>query len=151
MVTKELSEAAVEFNCIMENSSQEVINKIPKKFIDFIKSIASKTYTFNYDISKSLDEQELKDETRGLIALVYQDYICNDEQKKEYILKCKKYEEEKERYLRDKYNPDNLFKNKNVTKIIDNEIQQKSTFMVEYKEKNFIQRLLDKIKCLFKK
>ena len=34
MVTKELSEAAVEFNCIMENSSQEVINKIPKKFLN---------------------------------------------------------------------------------------------------------------------
>lgn len=82
MVTRELSEAAVEFNCILENSSKNIIEKIPTKFLDFMKDIASKTYEFNYDKSKSLNEQNLKPETRGLIALVYQYYICNDEQKK---------------------------------------------------------------------
>ena len=48
-------------------------------YLDFINKIASKTYKFDYDQSKSLNEQNLKPETRGLIALVYQDYICNDE------------------------------------------------------------------------
>ena len=88
MVTKELSEAAVEFNCILENSSKTIIEKIPTKFLEFIKNIESKTYEFNYDKSKSLNEQNLKPETRGLIALVYEKYICNDDERRVYIKKC---------------------------------------------------------------
>ena len=85
MVTKELSEAAVEFNCILSNASPEIIKKIPKSFINFMKDIASTTYKFDYDKSKKLNEQTLKLETRGLISLVYSDYICNDKEKEEYI------------------------------------------------------------------
>ena len=78
MVTKDLSEAAVEFKSILENCSDDIVNKIPTNFLKFIDKIASKTYKFNYDKTKSLIEQNLKSETRGLIALVYQDYICTD-------------------------------------------------------------------------
>ena len=44
MVSKELSEAAVEINVILENTSPEIVSKIPKKFIVFLKEIASKNY-----------------------------------------------------------------------------------------------------------
>ena len=111
MVTKELSEAAVEFNCILSNASPEIIKKIPKSFINFMKDIASTTYKFDYDKSKKLNEQTLKLETRGLISLVYSDYICNDKEKEEYINKCQNYLKIKEQEAREKYNPDKLFKN----------------------------------------
>ena len=151
MVTKELSEAAVEFNCILDNSSQEIIDKIPQKFIEFMKNIASTTYKFNYDKSKKLNEQDIKPETRGLISLVYQDYICSEDEKKDYILKCKNYEIKKEEELREKYNPDNVFKNrKKLQNTMDNEVVKENAIM-EYKEKNFIQKIFDKIKQLFKR
>ena len=151
MVTKELSEAAVEFNCILENSSKTIIEKIPIKFLNFMKEIASKTYEFNYDKSKSLNEQNLKPETRRLIALVYQDYICNDEQKKEYIRKSRLFANKMEDLKREKYNPDNIFKNKNnYTESIE-KLDSAETATVEYKEKNFLQKLFDKIKKLFRK
>ena len=151
MVTKELSEAAVEFNCILDNSSQEIIDKIPQKFIEFMKNIASTTYKFNYDKSKKLNEQDIKPETRGLISLVYQDYICSEDEKKDYILKCKNYEIKKEEELREKYNPDNLFKNrKKLQNTMDNEVVKENA-IIEYKEKNFIQKIFDKIKQLFKR
>lgn len=151
MVTKELSEAAVEFNCILNNSSQEIINKIPKKFITFMKNIASTTYTFNYDKSKKLNEQNIKPETRGLISLVYQAYICSEEEKNNYILKCKNYEIKKEKELREKYNPDDIFKNrKNVQNTLENDISEENA-IIEYKEKNFIQKLFERIKHLFKR
>lgn len=151
MVTKELSEAAVEFNCILDNSSQEIIDKIPQKFIEFMKNIASTTYKFNYDKSKKLNEQDIKPETRGLISLVYQDYICSEDEKKDYILKCKNYEIKKEEELREKYNPDNVFKNrKKLQNTMDNEVVKENA-IIEYKEKNFIQKIFDKIKQLFKR
>ena len=151
MVTKELSEAAVEFNCILDNSSQEIIDKIPQKFIKFMRDIASTTYEFNYDKSKKLNEQDIKPETRGLISLVYQDYICSENEKKDYIPKCKNYEIKKEEELREKYNPDNVFKNrKKLQNTMDNEVVKENA-IIEYKEKNFIQKIFDKIKQLFKR
>ena len=148
MVTKELSEAAVEFNCILENSSKTIIEKIPIKFLDFMKDIASKTYEFNYDKSKSLNEQNLKPETRGLIALVYQDYICNDEEKKEYIRKSRLFANQMEDLKREKYNPDNLLKKqqqlKNAEEVMTNEVAK-----IEYKESIF-KRFINKIKSIFK-
>ena len=64
MVTKDLSEAAVEFKSILENCSDDIVNKIPTNFLKFIDKIASKTYKFNYDKTKSLIEQNLKSEKK---------------------------------------------------------------------------------------
>lgn len=148
MVTKELSEAAVEFNCILENSSKTIIEKIPIKFLDFMKDIASKTYEFNYDKSKSLNEQNLRPETRGLIALVYQDYICNDKERKEYIHKRKLFANQIEEIKREKYNPDNLFKKQDQVKITE-DVMINEVAMTEYKESVF-KRFINKIKSIFK-
>lgn len=152
MVTKELSEAAVEFNCILNNTSPEIIKKIPKSFISFMKNIASTTYKFDYDKTKKLNEQNLKLETRGLISLVYSDYICNDKEKEEYINKCQNHLRIKEQEAREKYNPDNLFKKSKVeNQNFKNNTITEETSIIEYKEKNFIQRIFDKIKSLFNK
>lgn len=87
MEMKELSEAAVEINSIFENMSSEMLNKIPKKLQNFFREIASKTYKFEYDKNKTLEEQSLKLKTKGIIALIYRDYICNQEERKDYINK----------------------------------------------------------------
>ena len=144
MISIELSEAAVEFNCIIENSSEEVIKKIPAKFLDVLKSIESNTYKFEYDRSKSLNEQRLKKETRGLIALVYQDYICNDEERKEYIEKCKVIIEENENIKRKKYNPNDIFKKTDNKQEVFNK-EKPLNNITEYKE-SIWQKILKLIK-----
>ena len=145
MVTKELSEAAVEFNRILEYTSEELKNKIPKKFLDFLQSIQSKNYKFEYDKTKKLDEQKLKPKTRGLIALVYQDYICNDAEKEEYIQKSQKIIQQIEENKREKYNPNDIFKDK---KIETDKDTTNTVEIVEYKE-SIIKRIIRKIKNIF--
>ena len=49
MITKELSEAAVEINSIFDNMTTETLKKVPNNFRDFLKKISSKTYSFQYD------------------------------------------------------------------------------------------------------
>lgn len=147
MVTKDLSEAAVEFKSILENCSDDIVNKIPTNFLKFIDKIASKTYKFNYDKTKSLIEQNLKFETRGLIALVYQDYICTDEERKEYIQKSNLYIIENENMKREKYNPNDIFKDVKNYKVNNS----KENSIIEYKKENFIQKIFNKIKYFFKK
>lgn len=147
MVTKELSEAAVEFNSILEYTSEDLKNKIPKKFLDFLQSIQSKTYKFEYDKTKKLDEQKLKPKTRGLIALVYQDYICNEAEKEEYIQKSQKLIKQIEESKREKYNPNDIFKDKKI----ENDRDTTNTVeIVEYKE-SIIKRIIRKIKNIFTK
>ena len=147
MVTKELSEAAVEFNIILEYTSEELKNKIPKKFLDFLQSIQSKNYKFEYDKTKKLDEQKLKPKTRGLIALVYQDYICNEAEKEEYIQKSQKLIKQIEESKREKYNPNDIFKDKKI----ENDRDTTNTVeIVEYKE-SIIKRIIRKIKNIFTK
>ena len=145
MVTKELSEAAVEFNIILEYTSEELKNKIPKKFLDFLQSIQSKNYKFEYDKTKKLDEQKLKPKTRGLIALVYQDYICNEAEKEEYIQKSQKLIKQIEESKREKYNPNDIFKDK---KIETDKDTTNTVEIVEYKE-SIIKRIIRKIKNIF--
>lgn len=147
MVTKELSEAAVEFNSILEYTSEDLKNKIPKKFLDFLQSIQSETYKFEYDKTKKLDEQKLKPKTRGLIALVYQDYICNEAEKEEYIQKSQKLIKQIEESKREKYNPNDIFKDKKI----ENDRDTTNTVeIVEYKE-SIIKRIIRKIKNIFTK
>ena len=148
MVTKELSEAAVEFNCIFKYFPEQIKQKVPTNFIEFIKEIESKTYKFEYDTKHSLNEQKLKTHTRGLIALVYRDYICNEEQRKDYLIKCANYKKEKEEKLREIYNPENLFKNKNS---ITNEISTENVSIIKCKDNTILKKIIDKIKNIFKK
>lgn len=150
MVTKDLSEAAFEMNVILERAPEDFINRIPKKFREFLKEIESKTYIFNYDDSKTINQQKLKKETRGLIGLVYRDYICDSDEKKEYIEKINSYLQQQEIERREKYNPDNIFKNKTVN-FNENEeaINQNIANMVVYKE-SFIKKIWNRIIGIFR-
>lgn len=110
MDEKVLGEAIVEFKSILGHCPVEVQSKIPNRFMDELNDLESKTYKFDYDESKRIEEQNIKPETKGLIGLVYRDYIC--ENKEEYDNKYKIYLNNKEVEKREKYSPNNLFNNK---------------------------------------
>lgn len=146
MVSKELSEAAVELNVILENTSPEIVSKIPKKFIVFLKEIASKNYIFKYDNTKSLEEQNIKPKTKGLLALIYKDFLCEPQEKQEYINHISLVTEKIEQRKREKYNPDNIFNNRSSNNIPENNNEENSIEMriVEFKEPIF-KRIVNKI------
>ncbi len=104
MVTQDLSEVAVEFNSILENTSEDITKKIPNRFKAFFKSIESPEYMFEYDKGKTLNEQELKSETKGLIALVYQEYICEGQEKESYKRYCSEVLKQHEESKKNLYN-----------------------------------------------
>ena len=146
MVSKELSEAAVEINVILENTSPEIVSKIPKKFIVFLKEIASKNYIFKYDNTKSLEEQNIKPKTKCLLALIYKDFLCEPQEKQEYINHISLVTEKIEQRKREKYNPDNIFNNRSSNNIPENNNEENSIEMriVEFKEPIF-KRIINKI------
>lgn len=148
MVSKELSETAVEINEILKNISPEMLNKIPKKFINFMQQIASDTYKFEYDKTKTLENQNIKPKTKGLIALIYKDFLCNKQEKQEYMKYISKVSNDMEKEKREIYNTDNIFKTHKKDEIIQEKTLKNTTAMVEYKEP-ILKKLINKIKNIF--
>ena len=53
---KEYRQALFEVYQILENSNEEIKNKIPKKFIDFLKENMDNDYKFKLEKGKELDK-----------------------------------------------------------------------------------------------
>lgn len=144
MVTKEFAEATTEINKILTYLPTEYVEKIPKKLRMFFINVESKEYIPNIDPYKQLDEQDLKPKTKTLLTIIYRNYWCNEQEKAELdkilIENDRKYEEE----LREKYNPDDIFKNRNKTTIVE-----ETNLPIEVKKENFIKKLIEYIKKLF--
>lgn len=132
---KELSE-------IIKFFPKDEYRKIPKSFIDFIEENMDSSYEYEVKHIDDFQNQEMLEETKILLSIVYRDFIASKEERKQIIKKEKNELLQEEKRIREKYNPDNLFKNK-VAKV---ETIQNSVAMVEYKESIFT-----KIKNWFKR
>ena len=154
MVTKEFAEASAEMNEILKYMPDEEIEKIPSKLREFFKEVESKDYVTNINPDLPLDEQNIKEKTKDIIALIYRNYWCSEEERKELDQKLIENDRKFEEELREKYNPDNIFKNNvTTTKKEEPEVKEEKieqSLVVQETEK-WYQRFLNMIKRWFKK
>ena len=94
----------------------------------------NKEYILNIRSDIGLDGQKIKAETISLLTLLQINYLCDSEEERKEILKeLQENDRLKEEESREKYNPDNIFKNRN------NKLEkEENVAMVEYKEPSFI-------------
>ena len=138
-----------EVYAIVNLLEDEYKNSVPKKIMDFFDEVRNKEYEANIDIEKSLLEQNIERQTLVMLAILELNYWCDSEEEKEELLKeFAEKEKKQEEEIREKYNPDKLFKNRE--NIIPNE-NKEQTALVEYKEEGFIRKILNKIKKLFRR
>lgn len=138
MVTKEFSEACTEINEIFKFISREELEKIPMELKEFLRNNIDESYNFKVDITKQLDSQPLKRETKDILVYLYTDYWCPESEKEE-LKKIFRVNYEKEQLeLRKKYNPEDIFKKR------QNEITDNETMIIKYKESIF-KRIIKKI------
>lgn len=138
MLTKELKLGITETIEILKLADKKEIDKIPKKFMNFLNEYADKEYKFEIGNEMSLKDLKLRKETKNILAIIAYNYWCDTPEKKskfnELLNNNQKIYEEK---LKNQYNPDNLFKNKKQVSQNKND----STALVKYKE-NIIQKIL---------
>ena len=146
MLNQKYEEASVEVLDILNHMNIKDVSKVSKKFITFLNENASKEYISNLDYSKRLNDMDLKEETRGLLAIMYEKYWCPEDEKKDLQKKFYENEQKLQEELREKYNLDNIF-NKKQENIIETENIQ--TQLIEYKESFFI-KFINKVKSFFK-
>lgn len=130
---------------IILHMDKELVKKIPEKFINFIKQNKKDNYITNIDYTKSINKQELQRGTRVILSIIYRDYLCDDEKKKELMqndsIELRKIEEE----LRGKYNIDNLFKKKN------NQLEVEEKQLIVDVQKIWYQKVWEFVNKLFKR
>lgn len=128
--------------------SEEQRNKIPQKLREFFKEEKDQEYKKGINPNVAIKEQELKEETLGIIALLNLQYWCEDDKEKQRLKQVYAQNEENyQKVLQEKYNSDNLFKKDNLQQeenIITNEIA-----IIEYKKPLF-KRIINRIKRIFR-
>ena len=142
MVTNEYKIAYSEVLEILKYISTEEFNKIPNDMIEMFKENAISSNDFIYDPNKTLQEQNVSELSRYIIAILFRDYWATENQRQRILAK-QKYERQKRK--EEMYSYDNIFK-KNNNDNISKQIEESSTEiqMVEYKEPIF-KRIINKI------
>lgn len=131
---------------VLKHTSKSIVEKIPENFINFLKDNKDDEYITVIDFSKSNWEDDVKEETQVILALIYREYIVSSEKKRELIRDEQNEQLRIENEIRKKYNPDNLFKNERK------EINVDSTDLpIEIKKENFLNRIICFVKKIFSK
>ncbi len=144
MSTNENSIAFSEALDVLQHSEMDIIEKIPLEVIRMIKEKSSKEYISKID---NIDNVSISRKAQSILAAIYEDYICNEEEKEEFKLQISQNEEAYQKELKKKYNSDNIFKSGNVSEKYTT--VEETAQMVKYKEP-FFKRLINKIKKLMK-
>ncbi len=150
---QEYKEAFTEVNEIIKMMPDELVNKIPSKFKEMLEDERDKEY--NPNIQEPLEKCKLKNETIIILGLIYRDFLCSPDEKKQLQEKdareLQEVEKSIEEEIREKYNPDNIFKKKNQNNIEEYNNKEENTSMTVIKEEKWYQKIFNLIKGLFRK
>lgn len=148
MITKEYAEAYAEIDEIIGYLPEEYVSKIPVKLREFFKKAKDNDYVSKIDPYKTLDNQDMKPKTKTLLTIIYREYWCNEEERVELDKILIENDRKHEAEIREKYNPDNIFKKREKTEEIE---KIEETALVNYENKTWYKKAIDFISGLFKK
>ena len=126
----------------------ELFNKLPNELKQYISKNKSLSYEYDFNIDLPLIYQIDNEETKEYISYLYLKYINDRDNERNMLLT--KYEENEMLYqkeFKEKYNLDNLFKNKRNMNVED---EENIVEIAKYK-KIFWRKIFDKIKVFFDK
>lgn len=127
---------------------KEIKSKIPSQFVNFIDGNRDIHYKPNIDFTKSINQQSLLKETRIILSLIYRDYICDVNKKKELLERDAKEIQKQEELDRKKYeiNFEERKRRYNQEKETEN-----AGYLVEVVKEKWHMKLVNKIKEIFLK
>lgn len=139
MVELRYRNAFKEVDEILKHTDINLVNKIPKKFIDFLRANMNNEYDFNVQEGLHLNKQNLSEEANNILALIYRDYWATEEEKEEF----RKKDEEERKLNEEKL--EHIFDRKDNEQIEE----EKNNQLIKIEHESFIKRLFSKIKRFF--
>lgn len=147
-MTKDTMKAYTEIDCILSNMPNEYVLKVPKKLREKFRNEKDQDYLFRLEENKRLNEHNLSKKTCALLAMLKYNYWCDNQEEQQELAKLFTTNQKKhEDYIREIYNPDNIFKNKNI-----DPFKNEQNFPIEQKERSIFSKIIDFIKIkIFKR
>ena len=145
--------AFAEVDLILTLLEKEYVELIPKELRYTFNFQKAKDYKKIIDIRKPLTEQKLSKETISILALLNYEYWCkNENERNDLLIKLCENDLNEEKELKEKYNPDNLFREEKerLNKIVE-ETKKEIALAERSQKESFILRLINKVKSFFKK
>lgn len=129
---------------ILKYVPKESVNKIPKSMLDTFNAKMDNNYEFFIDTNKGIEEQELLEETKAILANIFRDYWATPYQKERIQLK-EKYEQQRiEEEKKANYDV-NLFKQEER----DKESSNNKDVHIEVRKEKFYEKLIKFFKKMF--
>lgn len=156
VLTQIYKNAFAEVYTILNYIQEEDYSKIPEDVISVIEVNRNKEYKYEMNEDVNIATQPMLPETKAILFNFFRDYWATEEQR-EKIKRMQKEERQKiEEKKKIEYGTDNIFKNCNSNikssegnQNLDEKIS-KNTSLIEVKKKNFIIKIINKIKLFFK-
>ncbi len=148
---EDIKMAYCEVDIILGQMEEEYVNKVPSELRKLFKEQKRMDYSPEIKADVPLADQNLMRKTIAILAMLNLNYWCEDEKEKQDLIQMySENDKKREAELREKYNPDNLFKKKDieVEEVTEN---TESKELIEYKKENFFKMILRKIFSIFKK
>ena len=145
----EYSNSLYQINEIIKYMIPNLKARIPKKIVSYFENNKSKDYNWKIDKTIPLEKQNLLPTTKEILTVLYKDYICDDIERVELEKTLSNNEIKYQEELKEKYNSDNIFKNK-AKENIDTITKNENISVVAYKE-TFFSKIINKIKLIFHK
>lgn len=141
-------EAYAEVDSFIECLDSYDKNKVPESIRKYFKKEKSKNYNKIIDVNQPIKDQNFKDETLAIIAMLNLKYWCDDEEEKKRLMTI--YSENEKKYqneLKEKYDIEKIFKERNNKK--SENYQEKN--VPEIKKESLWDKLKNMILKMFKK
>lgn len=133
---------------ILKIFPKELVDKIPKYKLDYIKQNMDESYEYNIT-KETFDGKTILDETAAILAILFRDYWATEKQKIKIINYHNTQREKMANEIKEKYDPENVFRQRRTEQEKIDE-KKENLSVVEYKE-NILKKLLNKIKLIFKR
>lgn len=150
MIKKEnYSKAYTEILKIIEYLPDSEYQKIPQKLIDEFNEKSDKEYIFDIQSEEDFKKKELLKETEYIMYVLYRNYLSDEEERKQLIQLEKQVHNDSEENKKVKYNPNDIFKNKDQKVNDSNEKISNEVVMTLYNEsifKKIWNKILSKLK-----
>ncbi len=149
MIDEVYRNAFQEVYIILGNTEDELLRKVPDRFMNFINNNRNINYQINIKSDIQIDKQILLKETESILALIYRSYWATDDEKREFAQQDLQEKIEIENKKQEEYSGkdvDEIFKQKqDINKTpLDNSL-------TVVKKENFIKRFFNKLLKIFKK
>ncbi len=142
-----------EVEYILQQFPKEIQNKIPNDFRNTIVKKMDVTYIPEpYNKNKTLDEQNISEETKKILALIYRNYLVSDEERKKLITEENNIREKLENKKRKKYSVEDIFNNKTKnSQNINSNADADKLIIKSSNNKKWYKKLIEKILNFFNK